>query len=364
MTDPLDTEIRRLMGELSQRAPLPPAPEQLTRRRPPPARMAPQGRRLSLLVLVVAFVGVAVTLHVRDGDSSLRVATGTVPTSQPAVGQGAVPAEVALPDPTVLTVGTPPVGVRFIEGASRATGGRSDEIAMADANGRSVRLLWSAPRDCAAGTPRTTVRGAADAPVDSAPVALSPDDAPYLPSGDGGSLRWCLNGTLEVNLIVSRFDEVEARTLARTVQLTPGSADQLVIAVPSGFVAGRPNAEGRLSRLVFRPDEGSSSRPQLTVTSASAWTTDLRLLGARLGDSATQVDVGGKKGLLTEAPGGPRYQWLIVVYDDQTVVTLQGDGLTRDQLLAAGASLRPADPSIAPDVTTDPGRCDRLGLCG
>lgn len=362
MTDQLDTEIRRLMGELSQRAPLAPSPEELSRR-PQPRSQGPNGARsLALAALLVAIAGAVVTLQLGD-DSSTRVATGTVPPSRASGGQGNLPPDVALPEPTFLTIATPPEGLRFIEGGSRTTGGRSDEIVLAESASRAVRLLWNTSSSCAAGTPLTTVRGA-DAAAEGKPHALSPDKSPFVHSGDGGSLRWCHQGKVEVNLIATGFDEEATRTLARSVQLAPGSAEKLIIAVPPGFVAGRPNAQGRLYRLVFRPEQATSSRPQLTFTITSAWTTDLRLLGARLGTSATEVDVGGRRGLLTQAPGGPQYQWLILVYDDRTVVTLQGDGLTREQLVSAAASLRLADPALAPDVSGDSGRCDRLGMCG
>lgn len=363
MTDQLHTEIRRLMGELSQRAPLAPTPEALSRRRQPRPK-GPNGTRpLALVALLVVVAGAVVTLQLGD-DSSTRVATGTVPPSQASGGQGDLPPDVALPEPTFLTIATPPGGLRFIEGGSRTTGGRSDEIVLADSTGRALRLLWNASNSCAPGTPRTTVRGATDAPAEVRPQALSSDDAPWVQSGDGGSLRWCQQGKAEVNLIAMGFEEEATRTLARTVQLAPGSVEKLIIAVPPGFVAGRPNAQGWLYRLVFRPEQATSSRPQLTVTITSAWATDLRLLGARLGASATEVDIGGRRGLLAQAPGGPQYQWLILVYDDRTVVTLQGDGLTREQLVSAAASLRLADPSLAPDISGDSGRCDRLGMCG
>jgi hypothetical protein len=363
VTDPLDTEIRRLMGELSQRAPLAPTTEELGRRPQHRRQRAHGARAVALAALLMTVVGVA-TLRLSDDGSSTRVATGTVPSSQAAGGQGGLPPDVALPDPTFLTIATPPEGLRYIEGASRATGGRSDEIALADASGRTVRMLWNTAGGCAAGTPRTTVRGATEAPAEGAPPALRSDDAPFVRSADGGALRWCHEGRVEVNLIATGFAEEATRSLARTVQLDPGSPDKLVIAVPPGFVAGRPNAQGRLHRLAFRPDQAASSRPQLTVTVTSAWTTDLRLLGARLGPSASEVVVGDRRALVTEAPGGADFQWLILVYDDRTVVMLQGAGLTREQLVSAAASLRVADPSLAPDVAGDPSRCARLGLCG
>jgi len=351
------------MGELSQRAPVAPAPDGLSRRPPPQSRGAPQRRRLAFVALLVTVVGGAITLQLIDDHSSTPVATGTVPSSN-AGGQGALPADVPLPEPTFLTVATPPEGLRFIEGGSRATGGPSGDILLADASGRYLRLVWRAPSGCASGTPRTSVRGATDAPAEAPPVARSSDEAPFVPDGNARSLHWCQQGRVDVNLIAGGIDEATTRRLARSVERAPGSTDQLIVAVPSGFVAGRPDAKGRLYRLVFRPDDTTSSRPQLFVSTASAWTTDLHLLGAQLGGAAAEVDVGGHKGLLLQAAGGARYQELLLVYDERTVVTLAADGLTPDQLLSAAASLHPADPSLAPDVSGDPGRCQRVGLCG
>jgi len=80
--------------------------------------------------------------------------------------------------------------------------------------------------------------------------------------------------------------------------------------------------------------------------------------------SASDVTVDGRPGFATALPGGPRYQQLTVLFDDHTLVTLQGTGLSASQVQQAGASLAPADPALAPSVIGDASRCERLGLCG
>jgi hypothetical protein len=117
--------------------------------------------------------------------------------------------------------------------------------------------------------------------------------------------------------------------------------------------------------LASRPSQSATSRPQLTVRLNSAWTTDVQLLEASAGlPSVRQIDVGGRRGFVGQGAGGPQYQSLTLVYDDRTIVNIGGDGLTSDELIAAAASLGPADPALAPDVAGDPQRCARLGLCG
>jgi hypothetical protein len=177
-------------------------------------------------------------------------------------------------------------------------------------------------------------------------------------------LHWCDHGHIEIDLIVSGLDETATRSLAKTIRPQAGTPNALTLDPPPGFAAGQPNAKGLLYSLVYQPDDAPASRPQLVVTVASAWTTDLRLLEARSGGSPVEVTVGERKGFRVQAPGGPRYQSLTLLYDERTVVTLSGDGLTPDQLVAAAASLRPGDASTAPDVSGDPARCNRLGLCG
>ncbi|MDQ6948976.1 MAG: hypothetical protein M3256_22625 [Actinomycetota bacterium] len=367
MTDPLDTEIRRLMGELEQRAPLPPTTGELHLRGQPPPRHR-RGSRLIGLAALFVMVAAVLSFQPWHDRSSTRVATGFGPTSVPLGLAGTIPGEAALPDPTFVTIASPPQGLRFIEGGSQVLEGRSEEILLADSNGRSVRLIGLAPGSCGAGLPVTTLReatGTATAPSRAAgQIAPTSAEAVFVGSGNGGALHWCEQGKMDINLITGGFDESGTRRLATTVQLIPGTSDRLTIDVPAGFVAGRPTTQGRLYKLAFRPDDASSSRPQLTVMVASAWTTDLGLLKARAGGSTSDVDAGGRKGFILQLPGGSRYQSLTVVYDDRTIVTLQGDGLTPDQLVAAAASIRPADPSLAPDITGDAGRCKRLGLCG
>jgi hypothetical protein len=177
-------------------------------------------------------------------------------------------------------------------------------------------------------------------------------------------LRWCW-GQADISLITSALDETQTRALAATVQAVSGRPQDLTIQVPPGFVAGRPSAISLAYTLAFRPDSNPAARPALTVHIRSAWTTDLGLLIARSGLSPAQVvDVHGHQGFIGQLPGGPRYQSMTVVFDDKTLVELVGDGLTQDQIISAASSLEPAKPSLAQDVSSDPQKCERLGLCG
>ncbi len=53
-----------------------------------------------------------------------------------------------------------------------------------------------------------------------------------------------------------------------------------------------------------------------------------------------------------------------VLYDDHTLVVLSSASMAEDDLLAAAGSLVPGDPSVPRPVASDPGLCDRLGMCG
>ncbi|MDQ6613834.1 MAG: hypothetical protein M3083_03555 [Actinomycetota bacterium] len=117
--------------------------------------------------------------------------------------------------------------------------------------------------------------------------------------------------------------------------------------------------------LIFRPDAKASSRPQLTIVIVGPWSTDLKLQKAQAdAPSAPTIDVGGHPAWLVQSiPGTPRSLSLHLLYDNHTVVAFDADGLTPQQLIAAAASLAPANPSVAPNVSADLPLCKHLGLC-
>jgi len=196
-------------------------------------------------------------------------------------------------------------------------------------------------------------------------LGTGPSDAAFVVSAGTGTLHWCDESKTDILLVTTGFDEAAARALGATVQPVDGRPTDLTLRVPAGFVAGRPSTAGLGYNLAFGPKQTTATKPSLTVLIRSAWTTDLRLLKTRsVHSSATEVDVGGRRGFSGQLPGGPRFQALTVVFDDRTIVELAGDGLSAEQLLSAAASLGPADPSTAPDVSGDPQRCERLGMCG
>ena len=137
MTDPLDTEIRRLMGELWQQAPLPPTAEKLRHRRPSHARRVPPRR--AWIAAPVAMISVLAVILVSLGnrEPSTQVATQGAPTSSVAGapdlgGDAGSRANEALPEPTFVSPSRPPAGLRFIEGGSaRITSGASSEVLVA-----------------------------------------------------------------------------------------------------------------------------------------------------------------------------------------------------------------------------------------
>ena len=54
---------------------------------------------------------------------------------------------------------------------------------------------------------------------------------------------------------------------------------------------------------------------------------------------------------------------LLVQYDDHTLVTVTGVGLTEQEVVDAAASLAPADPALTPIVEIGKASCDNLHLC-
>ncbi|MDQ6945784.1 MAG: hypothetical protein M3256_05800 [Actinomycetota bacterium] len=364
MTDQLTTEIRCALAELVDAAPLPPAlPWDGGRslRRPRPTRVA------AISLLAAALAGGVFAVDHRHPSTS--VAVGQPPNTR----RNAEPAPIgsdALPPPTFVSPASLPGALHFIEGGSSSPATSApNEILIAGAEGRSARLLWTPGGACGNASPVTTVRpntGGSDppSPVVTA-VASDPESAAYVSTGANGSLHWCEGGTTNIMVLTNGFDESAARALAATVRPAAGRADDLTLVPPIGFSAGRPNARGVSYTLAFRPSQSAESRPQLTVRVSPAWTTDLQLLEASTGlPSVRQIDVGGRRGFVGQGAGGSQYQSLTMVYDEHTIVSLGGDGLSSDQLIAAASSLGPADPTLAPDVAGDPQRCARLGLCG
>lgn len=89
MTDPLDTEIRKVMGTLSDRAPMPPTLSEIARRSRAPKRLRGARRRWVAAVATVATAcAVAVGVARLDEGSSTRVVTAGPPVtlSVPDVG--------------------------------------------------------------------------------------------------------------------------------------------------------------------------------------------------------------------------------------------------------------------------------------
>lgn len=365
MSDVLTSHIRRAVAELVNAAPLPPDIGHAASRPSPRRTHRRAALAGTLLVALVAGVGVL------NQDSSTTVSVGqpSVPPTDPVDDPGAVPLPTSL-DPTFVSVSAPPAGLQFIEGGTGASTARGlSAIVAAGPSGSVARLTWTPTPVrgmCASAGPVTTVRGpnAATPAVPAAVMASTPAEATFTASGDGGFLQWCRDDR-SFTMSTIALGESEARTLAATVRPVAGRPDDVTLDTPPGFVRGRPTTAGPTHVLVFRPNQALSARPQLTVRVRGAWTNDVRLLKAEAGvPTATEVNIGGRPAFLYEMPGGPRYLSLTVIWDDRTSVTLSGDGLSFSELRAAAASLGPADPALAPDVQGDPGRCSRLSMCG
>jgi len=343
MTDKLTTAIRRAVAELVDAAPL--APD-LNR----PRSSRPSHRRSLAVVGLAVAAAAAGVLAVRDEPPRhSTVVSGQPEASTPPEGASFVA-------PTQL-----PAGLTFVEGGRRAFRGTGGEtLLMAAEDGREARLTWSevaVQGGCPRATPVTTIRGDPQSGQGGLLIASRPEEAAFRGNEAFGQLIWCGDG-FHVTLVTDGFGEAATRALAATVRVQPGLHRALTVDAPAGFASGRVEGDGIRYALVFEAPAGT----RLRVLVRPGWTDDPRLAKAETGATgATDVEVRGRPGWLEQRIGAVG---LTVLYDDHTVVSLYGEGLTGDQLVEAAASLQPADPSIAPDLAGDPGRCDRLGLCG
>ena len=349
MTDHLTTEIRRALTELVDAAPLAPDLE----RRPTSRPAAGPPRRLIAVALPLAVI-VGSVVWLNDGDpQSTTVEVGEpTPSSPPFQGE---PREPTLVAPTVL-----PAGLQFVEGGRSAQViGGGNTILLAAADGRTARLTWSEvtmPGGCPGPVPMTTIRGSSASGPSGPPAPATPEEAVFRGTGDSGQLVWCGEG-IYVTLSSEGMGEAATRSLATTVRREAGRPGSLAITPPAGFASGRIAQSGTRYALTY----GLTPGRRLRVHIRPGWTADLRLLKAEVGAvEARDVTVGGRPGFVREGTTAS----LTLLYDDRSIVSLFGTGLTPDELLETSASLRPADPAIAPDTATQPGLCDRLGLCG
>lgn len=353
----LDTEIRRAVNEVVDLAPLPPTLDPASIRTARRPRRALAGTTL-LFAVVIGLTGLAIWV-VPKPDHQARQSQD--PLSGPATTQ--VP-----PPPTLVGPSTAPRGLELVLGGTATLTGGPDALLLANETGtRTARLLFTPPgrAGCTTGQQVTTTSHAAGSrqtPPATQGAQPSLAEAQWQSAGDGfGALHWCDDAGRELNLVTRGLTQTEARELAATVRASATDPAAVDVDPPEGFVLGRELRSTRISRLLY--ERPGSASPRLEISVQTPWTRHLQLLAATAW-SAELLQLGGRPSIaLSNRPGKQGFDTYVVLWDDATLVTVRGEGITDQQLRAAAADLRPLDPSLAPE-NPNPLTCGRLGLCG
>lgn len=345
MSDPLTTEIRRALVEVADTAPVPPDPASFPD--PMPAAASSRSRRVAIAVAAVAVLagGIATASVLAGRESSTDVTTGPSPA-------GLAPTTFlprpALPSPPLVAPTKLPDALRHIGGITTTKEPSAHRVILVGAGGERMKVVWNRDTPSRCGPP----------PQGSPPFPPDPDAAAYEADGEGAVLHWC-SGRTEVSVLTEGVGEAEARRVARSVHLSGDTAD-LTLIVPAGFRAARAPTSTPMTVLVYGSpgvDARAKDVPQgdlrLTVVVEPAWTDDLALLaGDTVFSNTSEVSIGGRPGLVGAMEG--RTPSVMLVVAPATLVTLYAEGVTQEQLLAAAASLAPADPAIVAGLKADP----------
>jgi hypothetical protein len=364
VTDRLTTEIRRAVAEMVDAAPLPPEfPLPALQPAGPahPKRTTAMAMTLAFAVVVAAAVGI---WNTRTNHPRVQVG----PSAQVRQSSTPAPTTPVAPTPSFVLPTKLPTTVKFLAGgqvyASTPGPGGVKNIILVGPSGQSARLTWSGSGDCNTLEPTTTVAQeagqVAPAGQGQSTMATNPDAAPYRASGNAGLLNWCVQSAGRVQLTTVGMGETGSRSLSRTVRSSP-TAEGLSLTTPTGFVSGSPDAGGFQYTVKYGPVATGASAPTVVVTISPAWTNNVSLLETFTGFSSPIMTIGGRPGFVVDTPGNMS---ATVLYDANTIVSVQGTGISLNQVEVAAASLAPASSALAPDVSADPSTCNILGLCG
>jgi hypothetical protein len=216
----------------------------------------------------------------------------------------------------------------------------------------TIKIDWHRDRACAAD-----------------PASLPTRDAGLARYGAGldiPEIEWCDGGyRLKATILRNGLSPAEQAAL-RSLRRTDDPQHRFAVDVPPGM--GAFGALTRTEQIAWRYEGGA----RWLLVRAEGSEPDVRRafdFGQHSGLVIRDVTVAGRRAWFANDDNALHVQW-----DDHTLVTLQGAGLSDDELIAAGNSLGPADPALAtPEVdgsprvspAVDPGApCPRLGLCG
>jgi hypothetical protein len=338
MTDILDRKIKGLVAELVDAAPVaPPLGSVPARPRRAPGRWAAAAAAAACLVAAAAFL---VTL---DRSQGSRVQLGGRPPVAPALED--------TEKPTFVVPAQLPAGLELVDAGSGTSGRASfEEIVFWSDDFTAIgRILWGPVEG---GCPAAANPGVVPA---SQQEAIGAHRSAVPAPASGQSIQWCdpADGVM-VTVSPGRLSREGTAEIAEGVVR---SGDDLAVRLPARFTAVRTPAELERFRLRYRGH--GPGAPELWVDVQSAGPFPLERQRVDSADPASWAPV-----LLGGRPAIAGDHVVAVAYDDHTLVVLSSPSLPESDLLAAAASLVPGDASLPKPVASDPGLCDRLGMCG
>ncbi len=333
--DNVDTRIRRAVAELVDAAPLPPSFDRIVA-----ARRTRHRRRLVLVVPLAVAAAVVALVARNELRSPVEVTTEIAPSDR-----SIVPAPKEAVWPTRVAPSKLPAGLELADAARDTT--------RREPSGSGQLEFWSGDFARSGLVSWSPSRGGCR----SSPVAQSQREAieRFRDFPEGSSLQWCDSATgLHVGVSTHGMPSEDAAELARRVHARDGS---VTVALPEGFRGVEVPGVYHVIALRY---EGRTlaGKPQLHVRIDSAGPFELERRRAQMWERRPRLaTLGGRPALETENA-------VIVLYDDRTLVTLSGDGLSREDVFAAAESLVARNDIDIPSVTSDPAACDRLRICG
>jgi hypothetical protein len=305
---------------------------------PGPPRRGPQlAGALVVLVALVAIVYVVITSTPSAEQAGRGRTPATSPFSLPSVESGSI-------RPTMVAPGQMPGELHLVEGAADRSGFGDDRLML---------IVWSASKGEAIEVlGETGCRERSHALADRA-VAVA--QARRDPESD---IRWCEDG-LQFTVIAGPSTEAEVAALvvatvrfdltAAGPQATAGTATAGTVTAPTGFevIPGEPRGERVLLRYA-----AAASGPQVTVLvqGGDRWSLDRYAAQSVLngGWRGPRTPIGPSPGYIVEQPSSTEVH---LQYDEHTMVSITGEGLSGDEMRRLAASLADADPSLAPLVS-------------
>jgi hypothetical protein len=307
--------------------------------RPPPGppRRGPLVAAACIVVIgVIAVIVVVVTSHPTAQQQAHRGRTpgSTRPFALPPIASGSI-------RPTMVAPSRLPGDLHLDAGAADRSG-HGDDV--------SPVIVWSAARRQALEV--VAQPGCRDRSHALADRAVAAAQARRDPSAD---IRWCENG-LEIKVVAGpSTDGAVAGQVVDSIRFTGGEDGRAVmgssVSAPSGFdvIYGPPRGE----RVLLRYTSGrSNTKVVVSVRGSDQWSLDRYTARSYLdvGSRGRRTQLGPWPAFVLEPPSATG---IVVQYDDHTLVSITGEGVSANEVRSLAVSLVAADPALAPTVTPD-----------